>query len=210
MDKVKDTIQRWKILSKIFFNEDKKVFIKKINGDIHFCKIILNKDDYLIIQNFGPKQRMGKEEEIYWAQILEFNKYKEVNKKMIEKFNETQGPYKHNVYFIECAKCWEKIIEKEIDLSHDIPLYIGGGDSNGRHYLCKDCHSTYERIILKRCFLKLFGEKVILTNPDKRSLIPYMNKLKNTNEINQKMCQKIAKEVKEEFFWREYKNKGGE
>ncbi len=78
MDMVKDNIQRWKILSKIFFDEDKRVFIKEINGDLHFCKIILNKIDSLIIKNFGPEQRAGKEDEIYWAQILEFDKYREV------------------------------------------------------------------------------------------------------------------------------------
>jgi len=80
MDMEKDTIQRWKILSKILFEEDKKVYIKKINGDIHFCKIILNKDDSLIIKNFGPEQRGGQEDEIYWIQISEFDKYKEEKK----------------------------------------------------------------------------------------------------------------------------------
>jgi len=76
MDTVMEKIERWKILSNIFFKQNKKAFIKEINGDLHFCNIILNKENSLTVKNFGPEQRAGKEEKIYWAQILDFDEFK--------------------------------------------------------------------------------------------------------------------------------------
>jgi len=73
-----DKIERWKILSNIFLTKKKKVFIHEMNGDIHFCNIISINNDSINIKNFGPPQRAGKEEEIYWVQIKDFDKYKEV------------------------------------------------------------------------------------------------------------------------------------
>jgi len=75
---VKEKIERWRILADIFVNKDKKVFIKEINGDLHFCKIVLTSHDSLIIYNFGPGQREGLEEEIYWVQISDFDEYREM------------------------------------------------------------------------------------------------------------------------------------
>jgi len=40
-----DNIQRWKILGNILFNQDKNAFIKEMNGDLHFCKILLISDN---------------------------------------------------------------------------------------------------------------------------------------------------------------------
>jgi len=57
-----DKIQRWKILGNILFNQDKNAFIKEMNGDLHFCKILLISDN------------------IYWVQIVEFDEYKEKSK----------------------------------------------------------------------------------------------------------------------------------
>lgn len=71
-----DNIQRWKILAKIFLKEDKRIFIRKINDDLHFCKIILNSENFIRIKNFGPEQRKDIEENIYWAQIYEFDEFK--------------------------------------------------------------------------------------------------------------------------------------
>lgn len=76
MDKVMDNIQRWKILADIFFKEGKNVFIRKINDDLHFCKIILNSDNFILVKNFGPEQRKDEENKIYWAQISEFDEFK--------------------------------------------------------------------------------------------------------------------------------------
>ena len=76
MDKVMDNIQRWKILADIFLKEGKSVFIRKINDDLHFCKIILNSDNFILVKNFGPEQRKDGEDTIYWAQISEFDEFK--------------------------------------------------------------------------------------------------------------------------------------
>lgn len=76
METVMDKIERWKLLSKLFINQNKKVFIREINGDLHFCKIISSGNDSLIIENFGPEQRAGKSEKIYWLNITEFDEYK--------------------------------------------------------------------------------------------------------------------------------------
>lgn len=46
---------------------------------------------------------------------------------------------------MKCEKCKQDFPESEIQLSHDIPRYAGGTDSDGRHWLCKKCHDIYER-----------------------------------------------------------------
>jgi len=48
---------------------------------------------------------------------------------------------------LKCRKCGVELPESEIQLSHDVPRYMGGTDKDGRHYLCKRCHSIYENII---------------------------------------------------------------
>lgn len=60
---------------------------------------------------------------------------------------------------MKCSKCGKEFEEKDLQLSHDVPKYIGGKDSGGRHYLCKKCHDIYE----KSCFsfmVKYLNEEV--------------------------------------------------
>lgn len=78
MDMVMDNIQRWKLLGRILLDQNKRIFIKKINGDLHFCEIILISEDYIKVKNFGPEQRRDKEDKIYWVQIEAFDEFKEV------------------------------------------------------------------------------------------------------------------------------------
>lgn len=47
---------------------------------------------------------------------------------------------------MKCSKCQLEFEEKDIQLSHDIPKYLGGTDADGRHWLCKKCHDIYERL----------------------------------------------------------------
>ena len=47
---------------------------------------------------------------------------------------------------MKCQKCGLDFPENEIQLSHDVPQYIGGLDADGRHNLCKKCHDIYERM----------------------------------------------------------------
>ena len=72
-----DKIERWKLLAKLFIQQNKRTFIREINSDLHFCLIISSDDDFIIIENFGPEQRAGKREKIYWLKISEFDEYKD-------------------------------------------------------------------------------------------------------------------------------------
>jgi len=72
-----DKIERWKLLAQIFIQNKDRVFIREINGDLHFCTINPNDNDSIIIENFGPEQRAGKIEKVYWYSISEFKEYKE-------------------------------------------------------------------------------------------------------------------------------------
>lgn len=48
---------------------------------------------------------------------------------------------------MRCQKCGDDFPESEIQVSHDVPKYIGGTDKDGRHNLCKKCHDIYEKIV---------------------------------------------------------------
>ncbi len=80
MDKVKEKIERWKLLADVFIKNNSKVFIKKINGDLHFCIIVLSGEDSLLVDNFAPIQRKGERKKIWWFEIEEFEEYKEEGK----------------------------------------------------------------------------------------------------------------------------------
>jgi 5-methylcytosine-specific restriction endonuclease McrA len=77
-----------------------------------------------------------------------------------------------------CSKCKEFFNEKELQVSHDIPKYLGGGDKDGRHLLCEKCHKEYEYLIF-------------------RSASSY---LKNIYEVHKINLRKIASKIKEDFF----------
>ena len=97
-----------------------------------------------------------------------------------------------------CAICKGKFAEKDLELSHDIPKYLGGNDLNGRHYLCEECHDKYERMILARCYAEL---KMLLPKPfSRKSLIPHMCNLKNSSESQKETFRKIAEQTKKEVF----------
>lgn len=70
-----DKIERWKLLADLFIKNNSRVFIKEINGDLHFCDIILVGEDTVEIENFAPEQRQGKRERIYWVEIETFEEY---------------------------------------------------------------------------------------------------------------------------------------
>ena len=56
---------------------------------------------------------------------------------------------------MQCQECNDNFKENELDLSHDIPRYMGGTDSDGRHYLCRKCHHTYEKMVFDIAFKSL-------------------------------------------------------
>lgn len=71
-----DNINRWRLLASILWDKNKKAWIKEINGDLHFCDIILVSENYILVKNFGPPQREGKTDKIWWVKIADFDEYK--------------------------------------------------------------------------------------------------------------------------------------
>ena len=59
---------------------------------------------------------------------------------------------------MKCDICNEEFMEIEIELSHDIPKWLGGEDKDGRHYLCKKCHKRYESEILEMVLMNFIKE----------------------------------------------------
>ena len=79
MDKenIKDRILQWQLLAEQWFNENQNVFIKKFNGNIYFCKIVLVGEVSLCVDVYGPKQRENTREYIDWLEIERFDKARE-------------------------------------------------------------------------------------------------------------------------------------
>lgn len=59
----------------------------------------------------------------------------------------------NDTVLLNCDRCGRSFEPGEIQLSHDVPKYMGGLDKDGRHYLCKKCHDIYERL----CFSVFFN-----------------------------------------------------
>jgi hypothetical protein len=66
----KDRIQRLRETADLFLQKDKNVFIKDINGNIYFCKILLVGEETLRIDIHGPMQRAGENATLYWPMIV--------------------------------------------------------------------------------------------------------------------------------------------
>jgi hypothetical protein len=68
---------------------------------------------------------------------------------------------------MKCSLCKKIFLEKDIDESHDVPCYLFKGfnrkekkaqaDKYDRHYLCKQCHESYEENL--RAGLILWADK---------------------------------------------------
>lgn len=56
---------------------------------------------------------------------------------------------------MKCAMCSQEKSDEELQLSHDVPKYMGGTDKDGRHYLCTRCHDFYEHLTFS-----VFAQKV--------------------------------------------------
>ena len=68
---------RFKLLADLFEKENIPAFIKELNGDIHFCNILVNGENSVLVEDFGPEQRAGKKIQIFWLNIQDFDKYEE-------------------------------------------------------------------------------------------------------------------------------------
>ena len=92
-----------------------------------------------------------------------------------------------------CSICKNRFSEKDLELSHDIPMWMGGTDLNGRHYLCKDCHKRYENTIILKC-CQVVGEYF-----QEEERIIWMKELSKHKYLYEKF-KEIAKKVKEETY----------
>lgn len=95
---------------------------------------------------------------------------------------------------MKCGKCGIELPEREIELSHDIPKYMGGTDKDGRHYLCRACHNTYELLVIEKCS-EFFSEKFF---PHEK--IKWMIKISKQRGKLKEKFRILARETKEEFF----------
>ena len=79
MDKggIKERILQWQLLAEQWFNENQNVFIKELNGNFHFCKIVMVGETKITVDNYAPEQRNGKRDYIDWLMISEFDKIRE-------------------------------------------------------------------------------------------------------------------------------------
>lgn len=79
MDKenIQEKVLRWQLLADKWFNENKNVFIKTINGNIYFCKIVIVGETKICVDIYAPEQRKGTREYIEWLEIIIFDKVKE-------------------------------------------------------------------------------------------------------------------------------------
>jgi len=79
MDKeqIRERILRWQLLAEQYFNENQNVFIKTLNDDIYFCKIVLVGETKVLVDIYAPEQRAGKREPIDWLNISKFDKVNE-------------------------------------------------------------------------------------------------------------------------------------
>jgi hypothetical protein len=76
METAQEKIERWKGLAELFLKNNTQAYIKEINGDFHFCDILLVGEESIYIYNFGPEQRKGLKDKVYWYLISEFDEYK--------------------------------------------------------------------------------------------------------------------------------------
>ena len=76
MDKenIKERILQWQLLAEQWFSENQNVFIKKLNGDIYFCKIVLVGQITISVDIYAPEQRAGNRENIDWLEIERFDR----------------------------------------------------------------------------------------------------------------------------------------
>ena len=85
-----------------------------------------------------------------------------------------------------CQKCFSDFEEKYMQLSHDIPKYMGGTDKDGRHWLCKKCHGIYEwRIIEFTWEAHSYIDQEVIKDKIKKFSIKYFKKEDDTKTITE-------------------------
>lgn len=78
MVKTKELVERFKEKADIFLDEDIRAFIVTVNGDWHYCDVILVTDKYIYVKHFSGK-KAGQKERIFFVDILKFEEYENEN-----------------------------------------------------------------------------------------------------------------------------------
>ena len=83
MDKemLQEKILRWQLLADQWFSENQNIYIKTIDGNFHFCKIVMVGETKITVDNYGPEQRAGTRDYLEWLEIEKFEKIKENEKR---------------------------------------------------------------------------------------------------------------------------------
>ena len=76
-EKIKERVLQWQLLADQWFSENQNVFIKELNGDLHFCKIVMVGETKITVDNYAPEQRAGTRDYIDWLNIETFDLVRE-------------------------------------------------------------------------------------------------------------------------------------
>ena len=76
-EKIKERILQWQLLADQWFSENSNIFIKDLNGNIYFCKIVLVGETKITVDVYAPEQRAGRREYIDWLNIEKFDLVRE-------------------------------------------------------------------------------------------------------------------------------------
>lgn len=105
---------------------------------------------------------------------------------------------------MKCNKCTKEFLEKDIEESHKIPLYLFDGftrperkqqaDKHGREWLCHQCHDHYEASILQLLYLNLLRVNIdlVLNRAARR---PYKPKIWRLPTKKKQSAIKMIKKV---------------
>lgn len=74
---VTDKVERFKATAELFLEKDIDIFIKDIDDNIYFARVLLVGEDTITIECFGPPKKNGLKYHLYWPLIVELNEYKE-------------------------------------------------------------------------------------------------------------------------------------
>jgi hypothetical protein len=69
---IKEKLERWKLLAEAYLLEDKDVFIKDLDDNWYFAKVIISGETRITIDCYAPQQRVGRYY-LPWAKITFFD-----------------------------------------------------------------------------------------------------------------------------------------
>jgi hypothetical protein len=78
MEEIREKIERMKIKAEAILNENKKAFLINSNDTYFFCEIVSFNDNKIIVKPFKGND-INIDVEIYWADVIKLEKYKEIN-----------------------------------------------------------------------------------------------------------------------------------